>query len=594
MTEFYLPYQFIPATGKIKTAGNETSTAAIDFQEIQQGSGDHINARHDVWLKEKLHGRIMCSIYLETPLVVGALHEPIGDAPRYGQTDERQKRVIPYKYDEQCAIPANSLRGMVSSISEALSQSALRVLEDKPLSASKSDRTKVSLGSTYDYFLPDLLPLTERRRANGSKSPSSGQPLLTPVEILFGVVEEGKNEAHSAIALKSRLRFHDALSKDGANIAIWKETTLKILDKPKPPAPAMYFRHIKNPQQFIAKTGLNKALHQPRGRKVYLHHQQPDIAAQKWITADANVRANQKMKCTPIEAGQSFCFHIDFENLTSAELKLVKTSLMPHPDFRHRLGLGKPLGLGSIHVKIEKIDFHCPVARYSLSALNQHQDGNSTPSTRYDDTDTSLIDTETLQILIAIGKRSATGDTNLKNGVPVRYPFTSNPDEEENLYQWYTRNETQGTEGKGQVLRLVKPGQPLPTLFTPDLVPPSHQAIHPAPQDDVPPKHIKEPQEAITDEIQWIRDTVATICQRKSFDDAGLTQDSIIKSLYGRALAKIWQELPDTTPQEIQFKGSIRQYILDSITKHNCDHHLKTSSGGIKAKKIYDAWPNQA
>jgi hypothetical protein len=592
MTEFYLPYQFIPATGKIK----ETPTATIDFQEIQQGSGNHINARHDVWLKNKLHGRIACSIYLETPLVVGAAHEPIGKAPAHGQKDERQKKVIPYKYKDQYAIPANSLRGMVSNIAEALSQSALRVLEDKPLNASKSDRTKVPLGTTYDYFPADILPLAEQRRANGSKN-TSGQPLLTPAEILFGVVEEGKDTDNSAIALKSRLKFHDALPKDGVSIALEEEITLKILDTPKPPAPAMYFLDSRNPRYFIEKTKLDRNIHQPRGRKVYLHHQQPDIAAQKWITAgvnDRNDRANQKMKCTPIAAGQSFCFHIDFENLTSAELKVLETSLTPHPDFRHRLGLGKPIGLGSIHVKIEKIDFRCPVARYSLSALNPPRDDDSVQPARYDNTDTSLIDAETLQILISIGKRSAKGETNLRTGVPVRYPFINSPDEEEELFKWYAKNEKQGEKGTGQVLGLVKPEQPLPTLFTPDQIPPSHPAGNPPPHDNAQPKHIREPREIITDENRWIRYAVVTICQRQSFDDAGLTQGSIIKCLYGKALAEAWHKLPDVEHQEVQFKSNIRQYILDSIAKHGCDHHLTTSSGGIRAKRIYDAWPNQA
>ncbi len=472
MTEFYLPYQFIPATGKIKTktktGDKETSTATIDFHEIQQGSENHMNARHDVWLKDKLHGRITCSIFLETPLVIGASHEPIGKAPDYGQEDKRQKKVIPYKYKGQYAIPANSLRGMVSSIAEAISQSALRVLEDKPLSARDYPNPKVPLGTTYDYFSPDLLPLTERRRKDGTENGSGKPPLLTPAEILFGVVEEGRDEALSAIALKSRLRFHDALPKDGANITIGKEITLKILATPKPPAPAMYFVDSRNSEFFIKKTELDHTIHQPRGRKIYLHHQQSvEESAKSWETK-GNRQDHQKMKCTPIEAKQSFYFHIDFENLTSAELTLVRTSLSPDPNFRHRLGLGKPLGLGSIRVNIEKTDFHCPIARYNLSALNSNSLNPDPIQPAHDDNnDTSLIDDDTLQILITIGrigKHSA-----LKPGIPVRYPFTNNPDNEEKLYEWYKENEKQGKNGHGQVLGLVKPGvkpEELSTLRT--------------------------------------------------------------------------------------------------------------------------------
>lgn len=67
MTEFYNPYQFIPVTGKVN--GNDTPLQ--NFQDIKQGK---TSIRHDLWDAKRKSGRIVCSLTLETPTVVGNQH----------------------------------------------------------------------------------------------------------------------------------------------------------------------------------------------------------------------------------------------------------------------------------------------------------------------------------------------------------------------------------------------------------------------------------------------------------------------------------------------------------------------------------------
>ncbi len=125
MPEFLNPYQFIPTTGKI----NNKNTPTIAYKEL---ASTHI--RHDYWDKDSFSGRVVCEIHLLSPTVVGNNQTP--------GTEQQAGTVTSYQ-DGQ-AIPANSLRGMVSSVAEALSQSALRVLEQSAYSVRKEVGTGLS------------------------------------------------------------------------------------------------------------------------------------------------------------------------------------------------------------------------------------------------------------------------------------------------------------------------------------------------------------------------------------------------------------------------------------------------------------------
>ena len=146
MSEFYVPYQFVPATAGVK----ETTS----FEKVKKGE---INARHDKWVENTLSGRIVCRLTLETPTFVGAKQKR--------NSDKEAAVVEPYLRNGKRAIPANSLRGMISSIAETLSQSSLRVLNDHHYSVRKPVGNSLSAmgllrASKNDPKKLELIPLT--------------------------------------------------------------------------------------------------------------------------------------------------------------------------------------------------------------------------------------------------------------------------------------------------------------------------------------------------------------------------------------------------------------------------------------------------
>lgn len=185
-----------------------------------------------------------------------------------------------------------------------------------------------------------------------------GRKVITLAEQLFGFVASREPEAHEPVvpALAGRLRFSmGRLSHKPENGAYLAPVTLKILNSPKPPAPALYFRPKKGKaEQAIAKTELALGKHRPQGRKFYVHHQVSEND-EPWATRpehpDDDPRANMKSRITPLRKGCVFRFHIDFENLSRDELAMLCYALRPTKAFRHKLGLGKPLGLGTVEIE---------------------------------------------------------------------------------------------------------------------------------------------------------------------------------------------------------------------------------------------------
>jgi CRISPR-associated protein (TIGR03986 family) len=342
-------------------------------------------------------------------------------------------------------------------------------------------------GKAWDFFRsidPNALPWNPERKK------------LTPAELLFGVAEEIKSDEEGSLGeppqetkparnLASRLRFHDAMPLSGKKVEIFNHpVTLKILNSPKLPCPSMYFHPRNGGQgQFISKTALNANDHRPNGRKVYLRHPPGSV---DWETHNHDPKQEKlKLRCTPLDKGQDFYFPIDFENLSEAELGLLLTSLRPSEEFRHRLGLGKPLGLGTVEVAIEGVFLVNRVARYGLDALNQpryhavwrkeplqqesawaglypeeagrlselRSEGKLTwPEGLVD----ALIDRKTLSLLQTIGVPGK-----LRPNTPVEPPLMVGQSPEQETFRWFQENERPENR---QALQPIQPGQELPTL----------------------------------------------------------------------------------------------------------------------------------
>jgi CRISPR-associated protein (TIGR03986 family) len=344
-------------------------------------------------------------------------------------------------------------------------------------------------GSCHEFFKkisPELLPFNPSRR------------IITIAEQMFGFVEERKSEMEdkkkeekASLAFKSRVRFSngiiDGVPEDGCYLP--EEDTLKILDSPKPPSPSMYFtrKDREGNAVYIPKfpkdgTALTCSTDRPKGRKMYLHHK--DATANKpWKTAPGqeDIHADQKSKIKPIRDGLSFYFHIDFDNLTKNELSLLCYALVPNKDFMHKIGMGKPIGLGSVKIHPEGIFFINRERRYSAAGFekdryhNAWTNGNhgNWPQDRYDIEKESAssggiqpIEQWAAEFPVApeIGKA-----IELLGSVPekeVHYPRVQGGDAEEKLFQWFVANDIGSGEWPNNMHAQKKFLEPITERFT--------------------------------------------------------------------------------------------------------------------------------
>ncbi|GEM_PF-3582243 len=313
-------------------------------------------------------------------------------------------------------------------------------------------------GDLYESFIkhsgPDSVPWNPDREA------------LTPAEALFGVTEDQPDNERRGGArnLASRLRFTDAIAQDA--IQLENEVTLKILNSPKPPSPAMYFGAKAG---YFEKTRLNLGIHSPNGRKIYLPHPQSlqDQPEANWVS-EADQRLHMHLRCTPIPAKKEFIFEIHFENLAPEELGLLLTALEPAREgqqYVHRLGLGKPLGLGHVQLRA-KVETLNRQQRYSVRALREktprYESWQGTP-------DLSLVDTaRALPVLRQSGDPSSLVNIKTGESLPVCYPFDSTngqtAHDEGEGFKWFGTNDRAAKDATHQALGKVVPGKPLTPL----------------------------------------------------------------------------------------------------------------------------------
>ncbi|EDN71409.1 Cold-shock DNA-binding domain protein [Beggiatoa sp. PS] len=199
--------------------------------------------------------------------------------------------------------------------------------------------------SVHDFFAeidPELLPFNEKREK------------ISPAELLFGFVEhrdeeQKKSQEKPGLALAGRVQvsFGQVASKGPYYDEL---VTLKILASPKLPCPSLYFFDSRYTDPvYTKKTALKPEKHKPQGRKAYLHHRyDPNRDNPPWKTSYPHEQTKQKTKIKPVKKGTQFFFHIDFNNLSEWELGLLCYALRPTEAFRHKLGMGKSIGLGTV------------------------------------------------------------------------------------------------------------------------------------------------------------------------------------------------------------------------------------------------------
>lgn len=212
----------------------------------------------------------------------------------------------------------------------------------------------VKLFGHSPFFRIPYVPDTQMRASSAFDFIPScliDESIIDIADAIFGWVRKGdKNQRAGKISIS------DAKYKESNN-GIWyseNPVTPQILASPKP---TTFQHYLVQPEETEArKENLKHYASKPieqtviRGHKLYWHkgknhdfeHPDPSSASETQLT-----------QIKPIAPDVTFAFTIHFENLTPVELGalLWVLDLAKDENYRLKLGMGKPLGLGSIKIE---------------------------------------------------------------------------------------------------------------------------------------------------------------------------------------------------------------------------------------------------
>ena len=205
---------------------------------------------------------------------------------------------------------------------------------------SNNDKDIISFGHTGMFRIAYKYDLNYFIKQNESK----GIGIATAI---FG------NETDFA----SRVFFEDAyLSNDSKDKVSTESVKPKILSEPKPTSFQLYLKQDKKNIKINDKRimdGLkdyNSSDAEIRGYKMYWHK---DIKNLEYVETDNKSikdHPSQYINIKPIKTGAKFFGRIRFENLSKVELGALLFAIKLKENLCHKIGMGKPLGLGSIKI----------------------------------------------------------------------------------------------------------------------------------------------------------------------------------------------------------------------------------------------------
>ena len=209
--------------------------------------------------------------------------------------------------------------------------------------------TKEVFSKTYEELLEEDV--------NGNHRPCNGaHGNWCPACSLFGMVDQSGNE--TATSVKGRIRFCDSEVIKDAQFD--KFRTLPILGTPKTSATEFYLKKPSNGNFWnydYYSNQNNKAIpYTPilRGRKVYwLKH--PNYLKSNPNSLDG-VEGNVDMRAKVRPLLEGTCeFAVYYQDLTELELSLLLWCLQLEGEALHRIGRGKPLGMGAVKIEVESV-----------------------------------------------------------------------------------------------------------------------------------------------------------------------------------------------------------------------------------------------
>ena len=261
-----------------------------------------------------LSGLLQYTLTARTPLFVyhPAFARQVGSG--------HEEAGFPLRPDRAAFIPGSSLKGVIRSVAEAVEASCF-TLFDGPEYRGR--------GITRGLSVRAKLPRGFERCSN----PRS----LCPACRIFGSLN--RDLVHTG-----KVSVSDAVSPEG-HYELMKPVVLEVLGTPKPEG---------RPHAYV-----DPERNEAWGRKFYRHR------LDGVLTRMGGRRDNQNKTVHPVAPGSVFSFEVEYTDLRDTELKLLLYSLVLEPGLWHKVGLGKPIGLGSAAIAITRWQQVDRTARYA-------------------------------------------------------------------------------------------------------------------------------------------------------------------------------------------------------------------------------------
>jgi len=241
-----------------------------------------------------LSGRIACQLTARTALFVPRYRAGSADRTRTHENLEmyRSRNGVPL-------IPGTSLKGVIRNVAEAAANGCFTL--PNRLTYERQ---------TVEYDLPRGFHTCEDVNH------------LCPTCRLFGMLNRGK-------VFAGNVTVQDAVAQPGYETR-W--LTLAVLSGPKPRHKPFYSSKPEERRPPVA------------GRKFYYHRPQgPRERTQK---------DGQNKTVEAVLPGAVFTFEVEYTNLAEADFCLLLFSLVMWDDTCHKVGMGKPIGLGSAKIQV--------------------------------------------------------------------------------------------------------------------------------------------------------------------------------------------------------------------------------------------------
>jgi CRISPR/Cas system CSM-associated protein Csm3 (group 7 of RAMP superfamily) len=480
--DFHNPYNFVPAPPR--------NTGHSDL-------GDHPAEAQDAFSLDRYSGRIRVRMTAETPFLV-----PDAERVRESSTGHKTYSLL-VGPDGKPLIPASSVRGMIRSAYEAITNSRFgRFSENHKQKLQYRQDRKPYRKVDFDASPWDLLAESLR--------PAMTIAEFSPADRVFGWVkgdsqgESNRNSAAGFAAARGLLRVGSIMCEssvdEAAQIFPGAGVPLAVLSTPKPQQGRFYV--AKSREGTAQRDGLNKIEagytndKGLRGRKVYPHHDGlPDgywddpMREKMGAGNPAHYHEYRRPRKDDqeqlddqnrsilgwVKPGTEFTFEIQVHNLSKVELGALVWLLKLGKGHFFRFGGGKPLGFGSVRLSIDDCD-----VRTGEGLLARYEKWYTTTASA--DPCDAAIQSFKQALCEAYPPPAGGGFENIPfitafltacrgfgDSLPVRYPrVTGNgrpgpPSPEGESFKWFVANE----KGPKLALRDLAEDKGLPTLKEP-------------------------------------------------------------------------------------------------------------------------------